>query len=363
MAKASNRLIAERYRIMDTIWINHMRGFACIAIIWHHWLLYTEHSDNSIFSISETVSGTFVHLFFVLSGCGLAIAYYKASDFSWRKWIQSKINKICIPYWYIICVLFLIFLPIQLIAPSLLKNQMNTMSFISNVLFVRNFVHESQGFNPPLWYMPVIIGLYLSFPFLVQLQKQISTLAFIIILSLVNFGSIYLFSSCGYEVSHQSAIFLFYELEFGIGMIFGRLLFQKNSYLYFFTRFYSLILGLFFYATSYYLTKTWHHGNNYNDAFTALGVFLISLYILVSLQEVMPRFLAELLSKLNRESYFMYLIHAPFIIFIIAPIFNNMLHNIGIFLIIFIVFLSFIYGTSKMLRTAYEALLINRKLW
>jgi len=68
-----------------------LRGFAVLAIVMHNWLLFNPFQDSiPLFSVSagiiRDVAGTMAHLFFILSGCGLTLYYFKSrksSSFSW----------------------------------------------------------------------------------------------------------------------------------------------------------------------------------------------------------------------------------------------------------------------------------------
>jgi peptidoglycan/LPS O-acetylase OafA/YrhL len=59
-----------------------LRGFAVLAIVVHHWLLFDPFQGSilvfsSLAGIIRDVAGTMVHLFFILSGCGLTLSYFK----------------------------------------------------------------------------------------------------------------------------------------------------------------------------------------------------------------------------------------------------------------------------------------------
>ncbi len=70
-----------------------LRGIAISAVVIHHWLLFFPHqSPISIFytgaELIQTVAGTVVHLFFILSGYGLTVSYFQRGDFTWKEWIK-----------------------------------------------------------------------------------------------------------------------------------------------------------------------------------------------------------------------------------------------------------------------------------
>ena len=84
--------------------------------------------------------------------------------------------------------------------------------------------------NPTLWFMPVIIGLYLLFPFLVHTLEKRGPLLLLAISVLITYGSIAACIALGYPVSHQSALFSFFVIEFSLGMFIGyRLAFYPRT--------------------------------------------------------------------------------------------------------------------------------------
>jgi peptidoglycan/LPS O-acetylase OafA/YrhL len=44
------------------------------------------------------LAGTVVHLFFILSGCGLTVSYFRKGSVSWREWAKRRFRKIGVPY-------------------------------------------------------------------------------------------------------------------------------------------------------------------------------------------------------------------------------------------------------------------------
>lgn len=103
---------SENIVTLDSVWMNMVRGIAISAVVIHHWLLFLPHQSSiSIFytaaELIETLAGTAVHLFFVLSGCGLTLSYFTKDVFSWRQWAAGRFRKIIVPYCVIVTLTFI----------------------------------------------------------------------------------------------------------------------------------------------------------------------------------------------------------------------------------------------------------------
>lgn len=200
-----------------TEWMDFLRGMAVIGIVIHHWLLFIPFDSNpvavsAVDDFVKEVSGTGVQLFFVLSGCGLAVSYLKKGEpFLLGEWIRRRFRKIVLPYWIIVAGTF----ALANLASFEFGNQAASYSWLSllaYILFMRNHYEPSRSMNPSLWFMPVIIGLYVLFPLLMRFLKRYGISRLLILAGLVTYGSITLFEFSGYHIDHQNAIFLFYLL-------------------------------------------------------------------------------------------------------------------------------------------------------
>ena len=104
---------SENAVILASVWMNMVRGIAVSAVVIHHWILFIPHQSSvslfyTVAELTETLAGTAVHLFFILSGCGLTVSYFKRGDFSWKDWARRRVTRIIIPYWVIVSVTFLL---------------------------------------------------------------------------------------------------------------------------------------------------------------------------------------------------------------------------------------------------------------
>ena len=169
----------------DTYWHDMIRGFAAAAIVVHHWLLFVPHQSNIslYFSLAQymcSVAGTAVHLFFVLSGCGLVLSYYKKSPFSWLQWMNRRTEKIILPYWIVVSSTFVLVNIFAFLCPRININSYSWATLITYLTFTRNFYQPSRSLNPAFWFMPVIFGLYLTFPLLIHILKKSASFIFLL---------------------------------------------------------------------------------------------------------------------------------------------------------------------------------------
>jgi len=305
-----------------------LRGFAVLAIVVHHWLLFDPFQGSilvfsSLAGIIRDVAGTMVHLFFILSGCGLTLSYFKrrqSSSFSWIKWGNRRISKIVAPYWILVSFAFLLAGVSYFVFSGVFEHRYGLATLLAYLTFTGNFYAPGWSFNPTLWFMPVIIGLYVLFPFLVKVLEGCGTVFFVVVSLLITYGSISLCLLLRYPVAHQSALPLFYVIEFSAGMLIGdAILFHSQRFEHLASAKF-LILGMALYVLSWGMTKYWTYGDAYNDLITAAGVFLITLYVSMWLIRLSPHKSVRLFTEISRESYVMYLIHGPIILYVMRPI-------------------------------------------
>ena len=67
--------------IHSDVWMDMLRGVSIIAVVIHHWLLFLHDPGsvsffNQVAKFIHDVAGTFVHIFFILSGWGLTVSYF-----------------------------------------------------------------------------------------------------------------------------------------------------------------------------------------------------------------------------------------------------------------------------------------------
>lgn len=68
-------------------------------------------------------------------------------------------------------------------------------------------------------------------------------------------------------------------------------------------------------------------GSSYNDLVTAVGVYLVTLYVCQWMIRFSPHKSVELLNRLSKESYVMYLIHGALILFLAKPVLMGVMRS------------------------------------
>jgi len=305
--------------------IHMLRGLAILAVIIHHWLLFMPHQSSAIFTYNavgsiQIIAGTFVHIFFILSGWGLTLSYLQSGNFSWINWLLRRIRKIILPYYLIIVITFALVNAAHYLCPEFNHKSFSFLSLLSYFTFVRNFYSPGWELNPTLWFMPVIVLLYAVFPVFIRTLERYGIAALLIISAVITYGSITLCIIVGYPIEHQTALFLFYVIEFSLGIVIGYTYHSNTNLLNQLSNFKMFCLGMGFYTISFLMIKFWKPGSLYNDLFTALGVFLLTIYVCQWLYRFSKGNVIKILTSISKESYLMYLIHGPVILFLIKPL-------------------------------------------
>ncbi len=295
------------------IWMDVLRGVSITAIILHHWTHYWQREGDpawgaSLVGFMSLSTGTFIHLFFFLSGFGLTYSFLKNKP-SWSEWALRRLERIVLPYWMFVLLTFMLSVLMERVVAT---GEPTWKTLVAYLTFGRNFYEPGLALNPALWFMPVLIGFYLIFPFLIHILKRQGPGVLFLFSFLITYSSIFLFHHADYPMEHQNGIFLFYLIEFSFGMIMGYKFFCKPRYLEKFVRIKTFILGFTFYFLSWALIRTWFSAPVYNDLLTLGGLFLMTLPACYYITRSFPR-LVSLLREFSRESYTMYLIHVPII--------------------------------------------------
>ena len=307
-----------------------MKGFAILGIVIHHWFLYIPHYNylpvlSSIAVKLSSIGGTLVHLFFILSGYGLYISYHNNGINSWILWAKKRVVKILIPYWIIVLFTYLLINNFQSILPHHLENGYSSLSLLSYIFLFRNIYPPSWGLNYTFWFMPVIIGLYMVFPIFVRILEKYGARYFLFISLLINYISITFFVVFDLPIGHQSDWFMFYIIQFSLGILLAHHSVNKIFSLYHISTLKLCFLGFTLYALSLFIKNSWISGSYYNDIFTSAGGFLIVFCIYRWITKFNLRYFIEIFGKLGKESYTIYLIHYPLIMLLVEPTSNSSL--------------------------------------
>jgi peptidoglycan/LPS O-acetylase OafA/YrhL len=306
-------------------WFDVLRGFAVCSVIIHHWLSFVPRTASiapwaESVNLVRTVTGTMVQLFFILSGYGLTISYFRATSFTWSAWAKRRFVKIVLPYVVLVTATFLLIRSLHSINAILFETSYSWTTLAVYLLFGKNFCATVSGFNLTLWFMPVILGLYALFPFLLLLLRKRGFYTFMFVSAILTYASITFCILVGYPVTHQTALPFFFVIEFSVGMILAQAGALGEPWAFRLATIKMFGAGMGFYFFSWVLTRLWVIGEVYNDFLTAVGVLLLMLYPCRILIQLFGSAFLSLFTHLSKRSYLMYLLHGTLILFVAKPL-------------------------------------------
>jgi peptidoglycan/LPS O-acetylase OafA/YrhL len=266
-----------------------------------------------------SVVAPFVQVFFILSGFGLTLAYLnQKANWSWRKWAWRRVTKIVVPYELAVIFSFIVGILGSYLFTSV-NLQFSWTSLLAYMTFLRNFFPSSWPWNTPLWFMPVIIGLYISFPVLIKILEKWGPWLLLLISIFVTYGAIAIWDFLGISGGHQADLFLFWVIQFSLGMVLAYIKESDPQKLRHLTGLKAFLIGIGLFAFSWGIRTYIPSGKLYNDMFTSVGIFLILLNLVWICKLWLP-ITGKALQALSSKSYLMYLIHWPIMAFLIGPL-------------------------------------------
>lgn len=311
----------------DLTWVDMLKGIAIIGVFFENWtgcmpLASTPAPAYSLVRVLGLATGPFVQVFFILSGFGLTIAYFKQSriSWSWRRWAWRRITKIVVPYEIAVFLSFILGILGSYLWGSV-HVRFSWNSLFAYLTFTRNFYSPSWVWNPPLWFMPVIIGLYACFPILLGILEKWGPRVLLLISGIVTCGTLTIAASLGSTGERGSHLFTFFLFQFALGMV---LAYEKETSpqrLRFLIGPGAFTLGIGLMICSWALRTYVPLGQVFNDLVTSIGVFLVLLNLGWVVRARIPA-VGRSLNALSGRSYFMYLVHYPIMLFLVAPLFG-----------------------------------------
>ena len=291
------------------------RAIAALAIVLHHWLLYLPWDQSPSFSSAivlgiRGLSGTFVQVFFVLSGYGLVLSYYKKPS-PWIEWAKRRAVKILLPYWIIVLLTFL--------CVNGMGHDYSWQTLFRYLTLTRNFYEPRPFLNGVLWFMPVIVGCYLSFPVLMKVLEDRGPKVLLGLSLLASYAYIVTSMVFGVIPRHANAFFLSFLGVFSLGMILAYVHTNLPSRFSWLNGPKGFLIGAAIYGLSGIMTKTWVYGSSFNDVLTASGLCIMMLCF----ERIVGSRLRGLFKKLAYTSYILYLVHNPIIEFAVGSVWND----------------------------------------
>jgi peptidoglycan/LPS O-acetylase OafA/YrhL len=309
---------------VDLTWIDTLKGIAIIGVFFDNWTGYMKFATTPalLYTLAEAFAlaiGPFVQIFFILSGFGLTVGYLEQSkaNWSWKRWAWRRITKIVIPYEIFVVLSFGLG-----ILGSRLYTSVNVpfswVSLLSYLTFTRNLYSPGWVWNIPFWFMPVIIGLYISFPILIKILEKWGPWMLLLIAALVTCGTLAMRIIFSLKGGHQADVFTFWMVQFAIGMVLAYVRKTTPHKLHLLTSPTTFFLGAGLVTCSWALRTYVPLGAVFNDSITSIGIFLVLLNLGWTGRSKIP-ILGKVLNALSSKSYLMYLIHYPIIKFLVGP--------------------------------------------
>jgi len=307
--------------------ITMVRAVAIVAIIVENCFTLLpwkngESAADLLATLITSVTGTFVHLFFILSGFGLALSCLGKSPVSWTAWARKRFTKIVIPFWAAVMVTFALANLAYSWAPDSGQQPFSWVTLLAYLTFLRNAYSPGWELNSTLWFMPVIIGLYALFPLLLQVMKRYGPVVLMALALIVGNSYVAVCVYLGYPVSHQGALPLYFVDEFALGMALAAVALRDPGQLNRLGGLGAFFAGLVFYTAGGFMARYKWLGagfGTYNDIFTAAGLYLMLLPVCRRVSEAASPGLLKLFDSVSRNAYLMYLVHAPIILYILKP--------------------------------------------
>ena len=301
-----------------------LKGIAIIGVFLDNWMGYMKSATTpallySLVKILALSVGPFVQVFFILSGFGLTLAYLKhgKTNWSWKRWAWRRITKIVVPYEIFAILSFIL----GIIGSHLYESidvQFSWSSLLAHLTFTRNFYPPSWIWNPSLWFMPVIIGLYICFPILLRILEKWGYWVLLLISVFVTYGTLIIATLTGAYRGHTSDWFSFWLVQFALGMVLAYVRETSPQRLRLLLGSKAFILGVGLMMCSWALRTYVPRGRVFNDSITSIGIFLVLLNLGWAIRAAVPA-VGRVLNALSSQSYFMFLIHYPIMKFLIGP--------------------------------------------
>lgn len=161
-----------------------------------------------------------VHVFLVVSGFVLTYSRLSKSEPEpWGEWYRRRAERILPAYWIVATAGFLLMLGAALLAAVPLRDALATALplFVRDVTLTRNASLDSMfgPVNAALWYVPLIAGLYLTFPLLYRLLNRARSASRVALL---------LLAVVGVEATYRAIAILWFDgmpVGFGQGTLRG----------------------------------------------------------------------------------------------------------------------------------------------
>lgn len=285
-------------------YIDFAKGYAIFTIVCYHALQQVALSP--LMQKAIIFGGTGVHLFFLLSGFGLA---WSASKDSTLQFYRRRMSKVWVPY--------VVVLTLSWAAAAWLGIFPDGVdAWLAGVALYQMFSERYiESFGGHFWFISTIFQFYLVFPLLIRLQNRMPANVFLALAFSISIAWwLLVYFSGKSELRVWNSFFLQFLWEFAIGMALARAVKQQRfnlaralgtpryDWLY-------LGAGIVFTALMIGIVlKMGAAGRVFNDVPALLGYTALSLFIYRMGRRALP-WLNRFFLWINGFSYSLYLIH------------------------------------------------------
>jgi len=285
-------------------YIDFAKGYAIFTIVCYHALQQVALSP--LMQKAIIFGGTGVHLFFLLSGFGLA---WSASKDSTLQFYRRRMSKVWVPYVVVLTISWAA-------AAWLCIFPDGAGAWLAGVALYQMFSERYiESFGGHFWFISTIFQFYLVFPLLTRLQNKMSANVFLALAFSISIGWwLLVYFSGKSDLRVWNSFFLQFLWEFAIGMALAREVKQQRidlgraletpryDWLY-------LGAGIVFTALMIGIVlKMGAAGRIFNDVPALLGYTALSLFIYRVGRRALP-WLNRFFLWINGFSYSLYLIH------------------------------------------------------
>lgn len=280
-------------------YIDFAKGFAILSIVLFH---YCEPYVSGIGSKLVMIGGVGVHLFFLLSGCGLGLSSQKTGA---GRFYRRRFARIILPYYLVIMTIY----AINVIYPIYEGDGLYALG--GHLFFYKMFDEDIvASFGYHFWFISTIVQFYLVYPLVILLKDKVSLPLFAVISLSISVCYWIAITVC--HVAEQrvfNSFFLQYLWEFNIGIILADLYLRKQVRFWEHNRILLACLSVAgIGAMALMAMRGGRLGQTFNDVPASIGYFCLSAFVYATGQNAF-RVLNRMVIFVGHISYELYLAH------------------------------------------------------
>ncbi len=200
-------------------YIDFARGYAIFTIVCYHAL--QQAALSPLWQKAIVFGGTGVHLFFLLSGFGLA---WSAKQVSPWQFYRRRMIKVWLPY-----VMALTLSAVAAMIWHIFPDGWD--AWLAGVALYQMFSAQYiESFGGHFWFISTIIQFYLVFPLLLRWQQRLTPRLFLLLSFSLSMGWwLLLYFSGKSDLRNWNSFFLQFVWEFALGMVLAQWIQQQET--------------------------------------------------------------------------------------------------------------------------------------